>query len=71
MVEIEEYEFVDGSGEKTFYLAAGPRDGQLIILCHGWPALAKTWKVQIEALSTREYRVVAPDMPGISRAFRT
>ena len=36
---------------QTFYLAAGPEDGELIYLVHGWPDLSIGWIKQIEFLS--------------------
>jgi pimeloyl-ACP methyl ester carboxylesterase len=39
-------------------------EGQLIVLCHGFPELAYSWRAQIPALSAAGYRVIAPDMRG-------
>ena len=38
--------------------------GPLVLLCHGWPELAHSWRHQISALAEAGYRVVAPDMRG-------
>ena len=38
--------------------------GPLVLLCHGWPELAYSWRHQISALAEAGYRVVAPDMRG-------
>lgn len=38
--------------------------GPLILLCHGWPELAYSWRYQFPALVQAGYRVVAPDMRG-------
>lgn len=38
--------------------------GPLVLLCHGWPELAYSWRHQIPALAQAGYRVVAPDMRG-------
>lgn len=37
MVALEEHEFTYGEGgeKKTFYLAAGPKEGPLLIFIHG------------------------------------
>ena len=53
---------------QTFYLAAGPEDGELIYLIHGWPDLSLGWIKQIEFLSQQGYRVIAPDMRGYGRS---
>lgn len=38
--------------------------GPLLLLCHGWPELAYSWRHQIPLLAQAGYRVVAPDMRG-------
>jgi pimeloyl-ACP methyl ester carboxylesterase len=39
-------------------------DGPLVVLCHGFPELAFSWRHQLPALVDAGYRVVAPDMRG-------
>jgi pimeloyl-ACP methyl ester carboxylesterase len=43
---------------------AGPDDGVPIVLCHGFPELAYSWRHQIPALAAAGYRVIAPDQRG-------
>ena len=43
---------------------AGPEDGQPLLLAHGWPELAYSWKNQIDVLARAGYRVIAPDLRG-------
>jgi pimeloyl-ACP methyl ester carboxylesterase len=38
--------------------------GPLVLLCHGWPELAYSWRHQIPLLAQAGYHVVAPDMRG-------
>ncbi|CAN5470411.1 alpha/beta hydrolase [soil metagenome] len=38
--------------------------GPLVLLCHGWPELAYSWRHQMSALAEAGYHVVAPDMRG-------
>jgi pimeloyl-ACP methyl ester carboxylesterase len=38
--------------------------GPLLLLCHGWPELAYSWRHQISLLAHAGYHVVAPDMRG-------
>jgi pimeloyl-ACP methyl ester carboxylesterase len=38
--------------------------GPLVVLCHGFPELAFSWRHQIPLLARAGYRVVAPDMRG-------
>jgi pimeloyl-ACP methyl ester carboxylesterase len=43
---------------------AGPEDGQPLLLAHGWPELAYSWKNQIQILADAGYRVIVPDLRG-------
>jgi pimeloyl-ACP methyl ester carboxylesterase len=45
-------------------------DGPLVVLCHGFPELAYSWRHQVPALSDAGYRVLAPDMRGYGRSSR-
>ena len=38
--------------------------GPLLLLCHGWPELAYSWRHQMLPLAAAGYHVVAPDMRG-------
>src|SRR5262249_61000854 len=52
----------------TFYLAAGPEDGPLVIFVHGWPELSISWRHQLPTLAALGFRVLAPDMRGYGRS---
>ncbi len=52
----------------SFYLAAGPEDGPLIIFIHGWPELSISWRHQLPALAALGFRAIAPDMRGYGRS---
>ncbi len=43
---------------------AGPQNGPLVILLHGFPEFWFGWRYQIGALAKAGYRVVAPDQRG-------
>ncbi|MEJ1969049.1 MAG: alpha/beta hydrolase [Rhizomicrobium sp.] len=43
---------------------AGPQDGPLVVLLHGFPEFWFGWRHQIGALAAAGYRVVAPDQRG-------
>jgi len=45
-------------------MEAGPADGTLVILLHGFPEFWYGWRRQIEALAAAGYRVWAPDQRG-------
>lgn len=49
----------------TLHVAeAGPADGPLVILLHGFPEFWFGWRYQIGALASAGYRVMAPDQRG-------
>ncbi len=39
-------------------------DGPLVVLCHGFPELAFSWRHQVPALTSAGFRVLAPDLRG-------
>jgi pimeloyl-ACP methyl ester carboxylesterase len=43
-------------------------DGPLVVLCHGFPELAYSWRHQIPALTGAGFRVVTPDMRGFGHS---
>jgi pimeloyl-ACP methyl ester carboxylesterase len=50
--------------------SAGPSDGQLVLLLHGFPESSWEWHNQIDALASVGYRAVAPEQRGYSPAAR-
>lgn len=49
---------------------AGPAEGELVLMLHGYPQSRHTWRAQIPALAAAGYRVVAPDQRGYSPGAR-
>jgi len=49
---------------------AGPPDGALVVLLHGFPQSRHTWREQVPALGAARYRAVAPDQRGYSPGVR-
>jgi pimeloyl-ACP methyl ester carboxylesterase len=47
---------------------AGPEDGPLVILLHGFPEFWYGWRHQIGPLAVAGYRVMAPDQRGYNRS---
>jgi len=45
-------------------VAAGPKDGQLVILLHGFPEFWYSWRKQVGPLAEAGFRVVVPDQRG-------
>ncbi|HEX5940295.1 MAG TPA: alpha/beta fold hydrolase, partial [Dehalococcoidia bacterium] len=56
------HKFAETNGIRLHYVEAGPEDGRLVLLLHGFPEFWYSWRAQIEALSEAGYRVVAPDL---------
>ncbi len=50
--------------------AAGPADGELVLLLHGFPQTSYSWRHQLNALAGAGYRAVAPDLRGYSPGAR-
>jgi pimeloyl-ACP methyl ester carboxylesterase len=51
-------------------LAAGPSSGELVLLLHGFPQTAHSWRHLLPALARAGYRAVAPDLRGVSPGAR-
>jgi pimeloyl-ACP methyl ester carboxylesterase len=49
---------------------AGPEDGALVLLLHGFPQTSWEWHHQLAALAGAGYRAVAPDQRGYSPGAR-
>ncbi|HTB70487.1 MAG TPA: alpha/beta hydrolase [Solirubrobacteraceae bacterium] len=43
-------------------------EGPLVVLCHGFPELAFSWRHQLPALTAAGFRVLAPDMRGFGES---
>ncbi len=55
------------AGPHTFdALACGPADGEAVLLLHGWPEFADSWRAVLPALGAAGYRAVAVDQRGYS-----
>src|SRR5690242_16371831 len=54
--------FADINGIRLAYDEAGA--GPLVLLVHGWPEMAHSWRNQVPVLAAAGYRAVAPDMRG-------
>jgi pimeloyl-ACP methyl ester carboxylesterase len=59
--------FVTANGIRLFCLEAGPPDGPCVLLLHGFPELAYSWRHQLAGLGAAGYHAVAPDLPGYGR----
>ena len=71
MIEMPPLKFVQTNGIRIGYYEAGPvTDTPPMVLCHGWPELAFSWRHQIKALSGAGIRVIAPDQRGYGATER-
>lgn len=61
MVEETWYE---RDGVRLHAIEAGPADGPLYILLHGFPEFSYGWRKQMPALAEAGFRVIAPDQRG-------
>jgi pimeloyl-ACP methyl ester carboxylesterase len=61
---------IQGAGQGTsgqirlHVVEAGPEDGPLVVLLHGFPEFSYGWRKQIGPLAAAGFRVVAPDQRG-------
>jgi len=60
--------YVSTNSIRLCCLEAGPSDGPLVLLMHGFPELAYSWRNQLGPLGAAGFHVVAPDMPGYGRS---
>jgi len=61
---------VSVNGIEMAYYEAGPREGTPIVLCHGFPELAFSWRHQLKALADAGRWVIAPDQRGYGGTSR-
>src|SRR5262245_13188021 len=54
--------FIDANGVRFAYIEEG--QGPLVLLFHGYPETARSWKVVQQRLAAAGYRVIAPYMRG-------
>ncbi len=60
--------YVTTNGVRLFCLESGPPHGPLVLLLHGFPELAYSWRHQVATLGAAGFHVVAPDLPGYGRS---
>ena len=59
-----ESQFLWVNGLRLHVVTAGPADGPLAVLLHGFPECWYSWRNQIAPLVNAGYRVVVPDQRG-------
>lgn len=65
MLDMPPLRYADLPGLRMGYYDAGPQDDPApLVLLHGWPELAFSWRHQIKAIADAGRRVIAPDQRG-------
>ena len=71
MMEMPPLQYAEVNGIRMGFYEAGPKtDKPPLVLCHGWPEIAFSWRHQIKALSEAGVRVIAPDQRGYGATDR-
>lgn len=55
---------------KLHAVAAGPKDGPVVLLLHGFPEFWYSWHRQIEPLAAAGFRVIVPDQRGYNQSSK-
>src|SRR5262245_46616900 len=61
---------IRANGLRFDAIAAGPAAGELVLLLHGFPQTAHSWRRVLPALARADYRAVAPNLRGVSPGAR-
>ena len=59
-----DYQYIEANDVQFAYLEAGPKDGPLALLFHGFPDSPYTWRHLMPELAARGYHAVAPAQRG-------
>jgi pimeloyl-ACP methyl ester carboxylesterase len=69
--DFPESTLVSVNGVELEVFEAGRKDaGEPIVLCHGWPELAFSWRHQVPALAAAGYHVIVPNQRGYGNSSR-
>jgi pimeloyl-ACP methyl ester carboxylesterase len=66
---LEDLTFRNGAIE-LHAVTAGPPDGPVVVLLHGFPEFWYSWHQQIEPLASAGFRVVVPDQRGYNKSTK-
>ena len=61
---------ISTNGVDLHVVEAGDEGAPVVLLCHGFPELAYSWRHQIPALADAGFHVLAPDQRGYGRSTR-
>ena len=65
-----EHQLIETNGVTLHVATAGPPDGKLVLLLHGFPEYWYGWRHQIPVLAAAGFRVVVPDQRGFNESER-
>ncbi len=68
-ITLDDLKFRNGTIE-LLAVAAGPPDGPVAILLHGFPEFWYSWRQQIEPLASAGFRVIVPDQRGYNKSSK-
>ena len=66
---LQHFSFVNGDVQ-LHAIAAGPNDGPVVLLLHGFPEFWYGWRKQIGTLAAAGFRVVVPDQRGYNTSSK-
>ncbi len=69
MIDFPEARMIETNGVQLAVHEAG-QGGIPVLLCHGWPELAFSWRYQVPALVEAGYHVIAPDQRGYGESSK-
>ena len=67
--ELEQLVFQNGE-IRLNAVAAGPKDGPVVVLLHGFPEFWYSWRKQITPLAAAGFRVIVPDQRGYNKSSK-
>ena len=71
MINFPKPRLVPVNGVELEVFEAGPENkGNPIVLCHGWPEHAYSWRYQVPALVAAGYHVIVPNQRGYGNSSR-
>jgi pimeloyl-ACP methyl ester carboxylesterase len=68
MTAVRQRRLATAPGVELDVTEAGPSDGPVVVLLHGFPESAHSWRHQLGPLADAGYRVLAPDQRGYARS---
>jgi pimeloyl-ACP methyl ester carboxylesterase len=71
MLDMPEPKMIKTNGIDMAVYESGPKSGVPVVLCHGFPELAFSWRYQIKALGDAGFHVLAPDQRGYGLTTRS